>query len=61
MAKYTDYRNHIDYGLLESYTSFIDQAGYVPEYIKGYVEEIKLDNPASWAVAKEDFEIYRFW
>lgn len=54
-------RNTPEYGILESYAHDYEKEDVLTDFTKGHVEEIRRDNPDVWAVAKTDFELYKFW
>lgn len=56
-----DARKTPAYAILESYAHDDEKNKNLDDSNKEHIWEIARNNPKVWAVAKEDFELYKFW
>lgn len=56
-----DIRNTPDYGILENYALEEEKYHNFDDFRKNHVNEIARNNPELWRVAKEDFDLYKYW
>ena len=54
-------RNHPAYAILESYAHDETANGKLDENVKEHIFQLARENPEVWKVAKEDFELYKYW
>jgi len=63
-----DVRSCPDYGILENYAlenekyhNLDEEHHNLDKFRKNHIYEIARNNPEVWRVAKEDFELYKYW
>lgn len=56
-----DIRRTPDYGTLETYAQEEEKNHDFNDFKKNHVYEIARNNPEVWRLAKQDFELYKYW
>jgi len=56
-----DIRSTPDYGILEAYAQEEEKYHNFDDLKKNHVCEIARNNPEVWRLAKQDFELYKYW
>ncbi len=56
-----DIRSTPDYGILEVYAHEEEKYHNFDDFKKNHVYEIARNNPEVWRLAKQDFELYKYW